>query len=469
MTTTPEQFEYWLGLPSETSTIEFKEAKEQYDLTKLYRYCVAIANEKGGKLILGVTNAKPRAIVGTKAFLNVQEIESKILSKLHFRVDVEEFGMLGKRCLIFHIPPRPQGTAYNLEGAYWMRSTEDTVAMSEDRLRQIFDEGKVEWLGQVAKRNIHHDEIFTLLDTNAYAEMIGLPIPASPPMILERLQIDRILFFDHEELCVTNLGAISFARRLNDFGNLAMKSVRVIAHPRKDKTNVHYDETFNKGYAVGFDSLIELLSTFVPTNESFTKALRQEHRMFPLPAVRELVANALVHQDFQLSGSNVKIEIYSNRIEIRNPGTPPISIERFIDEDLARNDRLSELFRRLKICERRGSGIDNVIKIVEDSELPPPEFRQSDIHTTAILYAHKELSEMDREARVRACYQHACLRYTIRERLTNASLRERFKLPEQKTETVSRIIREAVAAGKIKLADPDISSNRYRSYIPFWA
>ena len=125
--------------------------------------------------------------------------------------------------------------------------------------------------------------------------------------------------------------------------------------------------------------------------------------------------------------------------------------------------------RRFGICEEKGSGVDKVIQAAEFYQLPAPDFRVGEVRTTAVLFAHKEFEQMERSERVRATYQHCCLRYVMNEKMTNQSLRERFKLPEKKSESVSRAIRDSIEANKIKLTDPETSSFRYRSYVPFWA
>ena len=71
--------------------------------------------------------------------------------------------------------------------------------------------------------------------------------------------------------------------------------------------------------------------------------------------------------------------------------------------------------------------------------------------------------------RVRARYQHCCLRYVMGEKMSNLILRGSFKLPEEKAETASRIIRDTTEASKIKLDNPDSGSKRYARYVPFWA
>src|SRR5262245_35395738 len=127
-----DELERWFLIPREEECLEFKEAKSQFDTTKLFKYCVAIANEGGGKLVLGVSDEPPRRVVGTQAFCDRMEIQTKILDKLGFRVDLEELSHSHGRVLICHIPSRPTGTAYSLDGAYLMRSGEDLKPMSED-------------------------------------------------------------------------------------------------------------------------------------------------------------------------------------------------------------------------------------------------------------------------------------------------------------------------------------------------
>ena len=124
---------------------------------------------------------------------------------------------------------------------------------------------------------------------------------------------------------------------------------------------------------------------------------------------------------------------------------------------------------QIDICEEKSSGIDKVIQAIEAFQLPAPDFQPGFRRTEVVLFGPKPFEDMDREIRVRACYQHCCLRYVLRQTMTNQSLRERFRLPERKAEAISRTIRDAMDMGKIRLFDPKQASLRYRSYVPFWA
>jgi ATP-dependent DNA helicase RecG len=288
--------------------------------------------------------------------------------------------------------------------------------------------------------------------------------------VLERLSGEGLIERVEGGWTITNLAAILLAKKLDEFSlGLARKAARVVIYEGIDKTQTREDKTGLRGYAVGFGSLVDFVHSAAPQNRSIEQVVREEVKMFPKQALRELIANALVHQDFQASGASVMIEMYADRVEISNPGTPPISVERFIDEYRSRNERLADLMRRLGICEEKGSGVDKVVRAVEVHQLPAPDFRVGQVRTTAILFSYKDFEMMDRKERIRAAYQHCCLHYVANERMTNQTLRERFGLPANKAESVSRTIRDAIEMEKIKIADPEQSSLRYRSYIPIWA
>lgn len=469
MATTIQQIDSWRAARSEHQRLEFKEAKTQFDNRKLYKYCVALANEGGGHLLLGIEDQPPRKVVGTAAFNDPVEMAAKMFQVLGFRVEVEEVLHPDGRVLVFHIPGRPRGTVYDFEGAYLMRAGEELMPMSEDRLRAIFAEGQPDWFSQPALADCDDDKVVQLLDTQSYFDLLHLPYPVNRSGVLERFESEKLIQRQDGGWTITNLGAILFAKKLEQFDRLARKAARVIVYEGNNKLKTKLDKAGMKGYAVGYQGLVEFIFGLVPSNEVIEQALRREVKMFPEIAVRELVANALIHQDFTQTGTSVMIEIYDDRMEISNPGKPSISPDRFIDEYESRNERLADLMRRLGICEEKGSGVDKVVQAAEAFQLPAPDFRVGEKRTSAVLFSHKAFEDMDRHDRIRATYQHCCLRYVMNEKMTNQSLRERFNLPDDKTATVSQIIAATVEAMKIKPTEPTQTSNRYRSYVPFWA
>jgi len=470
MTTTIDELERMIGAPRENECLEFKLAENGYDSTKLCKYCVGIANEGGGKLILGVTDKRPRQVRGTRAINDPADMQAKLYTKLGFRVDIEEMSHPRGRVLICHIPSRPRGTAYEFDGAYLMRSSDALVPMSEDRLREIFSEGGPDWFSRPARESCSAADVVRLLDTRIYFDLTKQPIPRDQEGEIARFQSEGLVYEDYGGFTITNLGAVLFAKKLEEFEEIKRKAPRFIAYEGADKRKALRDIYGNRGYVVGFQALLEFISSHIPSNEFIGKAFRAEvFKMFPDEALRELVANALIHQDFTATGNSVVIELYSDRLEISNPGTPPISTDRFIDEYRSRNEKVADLMRRVGICEERGSGIDKVVFKAEFYQLPAPDFRVSEHRTIAVMFAYKPFDAMDGKDRVRSCFQHCVLKYVTNERMSNKSLRDRFNLPKSKSETVSRIIADTIQQGKIKVDDPSNKSKRYVKYVPWWA
>lgn len=469
MSTTPKQIDDWLSLPSEHQRLEFKEAKTQFDNRRLYQYCVALANEGGGILLLGVTDRLPRSVVGTTAFNNPVEMAEKLFQTIGFRVDIEEVQHPQGRVLVFHIPSRPRGTAYHLEGSYLMRSGEAFVPMSEDKLRGIFAEGEPDWLEEPATPMIDAQQVVNWLDTQSFFELLKLPYPTDRNGVLDRLLQERLLDVAGNGFTIRRLGAVLLAKRLEDFPDLARKAPRVVVYSGNSKLETRLDQTGTKGYAVGFQGLVHFVMGQLPQNEVIVDALRQEVQLLPEITIRELVANALIHQDFKMRGASVMIEIYANRVEISNPGEPIVPVERFIDGYQSRNERLADLMRRMGICEEKSSGIDKVVAAAEAYQLPAPDFRVGHQRTSVTVFGPKPFDSMDRDDRIRACYQHCALRWVMHERMTNQSLRERFHLPESKNVVVSQIITACVEAGKIKPDEKVGASRKFARYLPYWA
>lgn len=464
-----EQVDLWRNSPSETQNLEFKEAKNQYDTTKLCHYCVALANEGGGHLLLGIQDKPPRAVVGTQAFLDVMDITEKLFAWLGFRVDVEEIHHPGGRVLVFIVPSRLKGTAYHYKGTYLMRSGEELMPMSEEQLRKIFAEGQPHWLEQVCLPKISAQDVVELLDTQAFFELLKLPYPTTQESVLNKLVEERLIVAHNGLFDILNIGAILLAKQLSKFPDIKRKAARVIVYQDKTKLNTLSDLIGDKGYAVGFVGFVQYVMDKLPQNETIKNVIRESVKLVPEEVIRELLANALIHQDFEMTGMSPVVEIYTDRVEIANAGKPIVPLERFIDGYQSRNERLADLMRRFGICEEKSSGIDRVVKTAEIMQLPAPEFLSELNRTVVVIYGSRPFRQMNGDDKVRACYQHCVLQYVLRQQMSNQSLRERFGLSESSANTVSKIIADTIEQGLIK-NDPNApDSKRYARYIPIWA
>ena len=114
----------------------------------------------------------------------------------------------------------------------------------------------------------------------------------------------------------------------------------------------------DSGYVASFESLIDYIYALLPNNEYIGLALRMQTEMFPRIAIRELAANGIIHQDFDVRGDSPVVEVFSDRIEIANSGLPLIDTLRFIDEpSQSRNGIFVDFLRRVNICEERGAAL----------------------------------------------------------------------------------------------------------------
>jgi len=323
----------------------------------------------------------------------------------------------------------------------------------------------------IAVENISGEMTLQLLDYPSYFDMLSLEPPRNEIAVIERLQVEKMIVRNEAgNYNITNLGAVLFAKRLSDFPSLERKAIRVIKYSGDTKVSSESKEQISsKGYANGFEWLIEYINGMVPINEVVGTALRKNVPMYPKLAIRELIANLIIHQNFSLQGTGPVVELFESRIEITNPGAPLIEKSRFIDHPpISRNEKLANVMRRIGICEERGSGFDKVVSLTELYQLPAPEIEIYDNHTKVILYAHKPFAKMEKADKQRACYLHACLKRVNREYMTNSSLRERFAVETKNSSMISRLLNETCNAGLIKISD-ESTSDKNRKYLPYWA
>jgi len=470
-----------LALPKETEWVEFKHnfhsLEEVGERLSALANGACLLNQHHGFLVFGIEN-ETHAIVGTdfhpsKHKKGNEECEHWIAQRLNPRADLKiyEFKKGGRNITVFQID------AATIQPIDFIHEAYIRVGSITRKLRDFPGKERKIWKkfnqqvfeNNIAKTKLSADDVIRLLDTSGYFDMIELPYPTTQAGVLERFESENLIVKSIDGWAITNLGAILFAKDLKNFPSVSRKSIRVVVYDGKNKVKTKKDITDARGYAVGFAPMLQYIHDQLPANEIITRALRETAKMYPEIALRELIANALIHQDFSVTGAGPAIEIFEDRIEISSPGQPLISPLRFIDEYQSRNESLASLMRRLRICEEKGSGIDKVIYYAEAGQLPAPDFKVKEKHTVAVLFAHQKLNDMDKKDKIRACYQHCCLKYVSNETMTNESLRERFQIEDQNAATASRIIKDTLVEGYIKPLDPQNKSRKYPKYIPVWA
>jgi ATP-dependent DNA helicase RecG len=469
-------------LPTESECVELKENNANPE--EIGEYLSALANSAAllskpfAYLVWGIKD-NSRKIVGTtfspgSARVGNEVLENWLLRLLSPQIDFHfhELEINGRRVILLEIPSA-SAQPVQFKGQEFIR-----VGSYKKKLKDFPEKARALWRSfdrtsfedRLAAENIPAEEVLRLLDYPAYFDLLKLPLPEGRSGILKALEADRLIQPSASGRCnVTNLGAILLAKRLADFRSLERKAVRVILYKGNSRIEAIKEQMGSKGYANGFEGLIGHVDSLLPSVEVIEKAFRRTDRAYPEVAVRELVANALIHQDFTVTGAGPMVEIFEDHVEITNPGPPLVEPDRFLDSPpRSRNEALASLMRRFNVCEERGSGVDKVVFHTEFHHLPAPLFEVAETGTRAVLFGRRSLSEMDKADRVRACYLHACLKYVNREFLTNSSLRERFGIEPQNIAMVSRYIREAIEAGALLPYDQS-TGPRYMKYIPYWA
>lgn len=468
-------------LTGETEWVEFKVNVRKPE--EIGEYISALANSAAlvGKpfayVAWGISDQN-HEVVGTSfdpsaAKVGNEALENWLLRllepKLHFRffqVSVEGTSVIVLEIeRAFRQPVQFRGQEYIRVGSYKKKLKD--FPEKERALWRVFDQTPFE--ARISAEQVSDDEVLRLFDYPAYFDLLKRPLPDNRHGILDGLSGDALIQrSDAGGWNVTNLGAVLFAKRLGDFGNLGRKAVRVVQYPGNSRLEAARERVSGTGYASGFESVIGLIDGLLPSKEVIESGLRKTVASFPEPAVRELVANALIHQDFSITGTGPMVEVFEGRIEITNPGPPLVDAQRFVDSSpQSRNEALASFMRRIGICEERGTGWDNVVAQTELFQLPAPLVETGDHYTRVVLFGPRPLSSMDKSERVRAAYLHACLKYVSHEYLTNSSVRQRFGIEVRNSAKASRLIAEAIEAGVIVPDDPAAARKQMR-YVPWW-
>lgn len=467
---------------AELSWLEFK--KNNSDGKVIGKLCSALSNsarlaeQDFGYIVWGV-NDDTREVVGTQFNPDSEKVGNQ---ELHIWLAQQLKPSVSCR---FKIIDHPEGRLVLLEipaairtpvafnGISYIRIGSATPKLSDypDLHAKLIDSLRpYTWEHGIAKQYVTANEVLELIDHTVYFRLTKQPLPDNRIGIFEKLEADYLITRDvGDKWNITNLGAILFAIDLNKFNSsLARKSVRLTVYNGRNKASqVTHRLDGQKGYACGFEELVGYINSTLPVNEHIGDALREEKPLFPKLAIRELIANALIHQDMTITGAGPQIDLFKDRIEIINPGKSLVKPDRMIDlPPCSRNERLASLMRRMGLCEEEGSGLDKVITEVELYQLPPPLFCQSDYSMQVILYAPRTFAQMTADERVRACYQHAVLKFLTGERMKNATLSARFAIKEGNTAQTSKVLAQAQERGLIKPAEAVYPRS---GYVPFWA
>ena len=384
LVTSSEQFEKFLS-GAEGTRLEFKSARTSYEFDKLVNYCVALANECGGTMILGVTDKRPRTVVGTTAFPEPGETEASLHRVFNHRIPVEEFFHEGKRVLIIHVPSRLPGTAWQHDGKYLKRAGDAVVPMGDQELRTIFSETGPDFTAELVPRAGFGD-----LQPEAIAEFRKRWQKKSGNYRLATMAHEQIL----EDCSLTQGAGITYAALI-----LLGRPSAITRHLAQSELISEYRSSEAAGPAADREEYREPFLLFQDrlwakiNLRNDRQSFQQDFFRYDIPtfdetSIREALLNAICHRDYRL-GSSVFIRQYSRRLEVVSPGgfPPGVTQENIADQQNPRNRLLAEALNRCGFIERSGQGVNLMIEQAIRQTKPLPDFSRSAAHEVFLTLA----------------------------------------------------------------------------------
>lgn len=384
-----EQLREWMEAP-EGERLEFKEAKTSFEFEDLIKYCAALANEGGGHMILGVTDRRPRRVVGSAAFREPDRTKTGLTERLRLRVEVETLDHPDGRALVFSVPSRSLGMPVSHKGAYWMRSGDSLVPMTPDQLRRIFDETGPDFSAESCAKAGLDD-----LDPEAVAVLRRLwdrksPEQGIPSRSPERLLADAELLADGR---LTYAALILLGTR-EALGRHLGQAEIVFEYRSSDAPGPAADRReFRQGFLPALDALWERINLRNDLQHFQHGLFMWDVPTFDERAIREAVLNAVSHRDYRSSAS-VFVRQFPRRIEIVSPGGFPagITAENVLWQQKPRNRRIAEVLGKCGLVERAGQGFDLIYRECIRHGKPLPDFSRTDGHSVW-LTLHGEIGD----------------------------------------------------------------------------
>ena len=385
-----KQLETWMQ-ETEGETLEFKQARNRFGLDELTEYAVALANEGGGKIILGVSDQRPRNVVGSTAFSQPEQTRGQLNQRLHLGISFDIVNHPDGRVLIFHIPSRPAGIPIQFRGKYLVRQDESLVGMSGERLTAIYAESGHDYSADICD-GLSIDD----LSDKAVEDFRKRWIAKSGNGQLAGLSKQQLLF-DIEvatEEGVNFAGLVLFGTRTAVRKHLAQSEIVFEYRSTNAAGPAGQREEFTEGFFLYFDQLWNLVNLRNDKQHYEDGPFVLEVKTFQERAVREAILNAVSHRNYQLA-SNVFLRQYPERVEIDSPGgfAPEITPENILVRQSPRNRRIAEVFAKCGLVERAGQGVDLMYQLAIRDSKETPDYSKSDQFTVSVTLKGRVLNK----------------------------------------------------------------------------
>ncbi len=372
--------------------VEFKEARNNFsyagskhtDPNERRRcflgYVAALANEGGGHLVLGMTNAHPHEVVGsTFAAGKIGGLEDDVYNKLRIRIHVEEEHEDGKRVVIVHIPSRAVGRPLKFEGVALMRTGDSLRPMSDDELFSVLSEQEPDFSAKTCKGLTIND-----LDLEAVARMKSAYAKKQKNPAFAQLSLEQTL----SDLDLSNGEGLTYAALIL-LGKVEvikqyLPQSRIVREFRNEDAQIHHDsrDVFEGPLYKVIDAVWNAINDPRLNRKTPVQFGSYIFDIFSLneSVIREALLNAVAHRDYTMQ-SEVVVKQYTDRIVINNPGGFPkgVTLENLLTVSSTPRSRLmTEVMEKTGLVERSGQGVDKIFSITLSEGKAEPDYSASD-------------------------------------------------------------------------------------------
>ena len=360
----------------EGERVQFKEAKNRFDFGEAAQCCCALANCGGGKLVFGITDKRPRQVVGSNAFDQPERTRKGLIDKLKVMVDFQLYEHQGKRILVFDVAGRPLGLPVQVDGVAWWYEGDSLISMPEDVRRRIYAEAGFDFSGSVCPIASLSD-----LDETAIEVFREKWIEKSGNRRLRSLSRDQLLR-DCEAITddgITYAALALFGKR-GSLGKYLPQAEIIFEYRSSDASGpASQREEFRVGFFACYDRLWELINLRNDKQHYQEGFFVYDIPTFNERVVREAILNAVSHRNYQMGGS-VFIRQYRDRLVVESPGGFPIgiSLDNILDRQLPRNRRIAEILALCGLVERSGQGMNLIYELSVKEAKQLPDFAGTD-------------------------------------------------------------------------------------------
>ena len=376
------------GLEAENEIVEFKEAKNNYDFTKLGKYFSALSNEANlcrkpyGWLVFGIKD-NDHSIVGTQYRSERKdldklkgEIANKTTNRISF-IDIHEVNLPEGRVILFQIPSAPKGIPIAFDGHYYARDGEELVPLNIEKIERIRAQAtKEDWSAAIVPAATLED-----LDEDAIA-LARKNFKNKFPDKADEVDLwDNITFLNKAK--VTSKGKITRTALIL----LGKDESEHLLNPADVKIRWKLMDELNNDidYEIFGIPLILSVEKVFAKIRNIKYRYMQEGTIFPTEvakyepfSIREAINNCIAHQDYTKNARINVIEMPDQLIFTNQGSFIPGNVEKVVIEDspeeFYRNRFLATAMFNLKMVDTAGGGIKKIYNFQRARFFPLPDY-----------------------------------------------------------------------------------------------